>query len=270
MTFLVWALLAAGSYEEAVTRASQALTAMADPVRRAETYWVLARAQVSAGRNDDAITTLTHALASADLPEQWRARMLALLAMLKRSATGDLGAADATAREALAAAEKAGDEFAAAHALTDLWLISSIRRDHAAALDHIDGALSLLGDDPAHADLRSFALDDRIFTLQNLDRWPQAELTLRQARETARRGGNPDRGTWVTAAVLRYWLGQWDDALAELGPDDVEAPGLSTRFCVSAGPRCCGMACQRSSPDAAATARRPGNCSGTGWRCPSR
>jgi DNA-binding CsgD family transcriptional regulator len=229
-TFLVWALLAAGSYAEAAAQASEALTTMTDPARRAETHWVLTRAQVSAGRNDDAIAGLRRALASADLPGQWRARMLALLAMLERSATGDLGVADATALEALAAAEKAGDEFATAHALTDLWLISSIRRDHLAALGHIDQALSTLGDDADHADLRSFALDDRIFTLQNLDRWPQAELTLRRARETARRGANPDRGTWVVAAVLRYWLGQWDDALAELGPDDAEAPGLIYTF----------------------------------------
>jgi DNA-binding CsgD family transcriptional regulator len=226
---LVWALLAAGSYEEAATQGSRALTVMTDPVRRAETYWVLTRAQVSAGRNDDAITTMRQALA-AGLPGEWRARMLALLAMLQRAATGDLDAADATAIQALTAAEEAGDAFATAHALTDLWLTRSIRRDHAAALDYIDRALRVLGDDPGHADLRSFALDDRIFTLQNLDRWPQAELTLRRAREASQRSGNPDRATWVTAAVLRYWLGQWDDALAELGPDDTDAPGLTYSF----------------------------------------
>ena len=229
MASLVWALLAAGSYEGAATQGSRALTVMTDPVRRAETYWVLTRAQVSAGRNDDAITTMRQALA-AGLPGEWRARMLALLAMLQRAATGDLDAADATAIQALTAAEEAGDAFATAHALTDLWLTRSIRRDHAAALDYIDRALRVLGDDPGHADLRSFALDDRIFTLQNLDRWPQAELTLRRAREASQRSGNPDRATWVTAAVLRYWLGQWDDALAELGPDDTDAPGLTYSF----------------------------------------
>ena len=230
MASLVWALLAAGSYQEAAGQASRALTVMTDPVRRAETYWVLTRAQVSAGRNDDAITTMRQALASAGLPGEWRARMLALLAMLQRAATGDLDTADATAIQALTAAEQAGDAFATAHALTDLWLTRSIRRDHAAALDYIDRALRVLGDDPGHADLRSFALDDRIFTLQNLDRWPQAELTLRRAREASQRSGNPDRATWVTAAVLRYWLGQWDDALAELGPDDTDAPGLTYSF----------------------------------------
>ena len=30
--------------------------------------------------------------------------------------------------------------------------------------------------------------------------------------------------------MLRYWLGQWDDALAELGPDDAEAPALIYTF----------------------------------------
>ena len=230
MASLVWALLAAGSYQEAATQASRALTVMTDPVRRAETYWVLTRAQVSAGRNDDAITTMQQALASAGLPGEWRARMLALLAMLQRAATGNLDTADATAIQALTAAEQAGDAFATAHALTDLWLTRSVRRDHAAALDYIDRALRVLGDDPGHADLRSFALDGRIFTLQNLDRWPQAELTLRRAREASQRSGNPDRATWVTAAVLRYWLGQWDDALAELGPDDTDAPGLTYSF----------------------------------------
>ena len=37
MASLAWALLAAGSYEEAVRRASWALTVMTDPVRKAET-----------------------------------------------------------------------------------------------------------------------------------------------------------------------------------------------------------------------------------------
>src|SRR5580692_11474115 len=230
MAFLVRALLAVGSYDQAAQQAQAALPVMADPLRRAETYSVLARAQVSAGRSDEATATVRQALALADLPLQWRARMLAMLAMLERAGTGSLDTADQTARQALTVAEQAGDAFATAHALTDLWLSHSIRRDHAAALDYIDQALRVLGDDPGYADLRSFALDDRIFTLQNLDRWPEAELTLRQAREFAQRSGSPDRTTWASAAVLRYWLGQWDDALAELSPQEDEAPGLTYTF----------------------------------------
>ncbi len=226
VTSLVWVLLAAGSYEEAARQASQALTTMTDPVRRAETYWVLARAQLGTGNNDDASSTIRKALASADLPRKWQARMLALLAMLERAIAGDLGASGATAQEALTAGLEASDTFATAHALTDLWVIRSVRRDHAVALDYVDRALRVLGDDPEHADLRSYALDSRTFTLQNLDRWPEAERTLHQAREFAQRSRHPDRPTAVTAAVLRYWLGQWDDALAELSSYDTDAHGL--------------------------------------------
>jgi DNA-binding CsgD family transcriptional regulator len=230
MASLVWALLAAGSYDEAARRASWALTVMTDPVRKAETFRVLARAQISARHNDEAITTIRRALASADLPGEWRARMLVVLAMLERAATGDLDAADATARQALTVAEEVGDTFATAHALAALWFTHGIRRDHAAALDYVERALRVLGDDPGHPDLRSYALEVRIFTLQNLDRWPEAELALQQTREFAHRSGSSDRATWATAAVLRYWLGQWDDALAELNSDDTDAPGLRHAF----------------------------------------
>ena len=155
----------------------------------------------------------------AGLPGEWRARMLALLAMLERVGTGDLDTVEATARRALAVAEEIGDAFATAHALADLWLSHSVRRDHAAALDYIDRALCVLGDDPGHADLRSYVLDVRIFTLQNLDRWPEAELTLRQAREFAQRTGSPDRATWAQrggAAVLARPVGR-RAGRAELG-----------------------------------------------------
>jgi DNA-binding CsgD family transcriptional regulator len=230
MASLVRALLAAGSHDEAAEQARAALPMMTDPARRAETYSVLARAQVSAGHSDGAITTIRQSLASADLPRTWQARMLAFLAMLERAEAGDLAAADVTAHRALAVAEEAGDAFATAHALTDLWLSHGVRRDHGAALDNVDQALRVLGDDPGYADLRSFAVDSRIFTLQNLDRWPEAEAALRQARDSAQHDGGPDRATWVTAAVLRYWLGQWDDALAELSTDYTDAPGLTYTF----------------------------------------
>jgi DNA-binding CsgD family transcriptional regulator len=227
---LARALLAAGSYDEAARQAGAALPVMTDPERRGETYSVLARAQVSAGRSDEAIAAIRQALSSAGLPRTWQARMLAMLAMLERAEGGELDTADATARQALAAAGEAGDAFATAHALAGLWLSHGVRRDHAAALGYVDRALHVLGDDPGYADLRSFAVDGRIFTLQNLDRWPEAESTLRQARESAQRSDSPDRTTWVTAAVLRYWLGQWDDALAELSTDEGDAPGLTYTF----------------------------------------
>ena len=185
---------------------------------------MLAYAQWNAGSNDDAISVIRQALATVDLPRVWQARLLALLAQVERQTTG-FDAAESISRQALTAAEEVGDPFATVQALHDLWLTHSVRRDHAAALDCIDQALNALGDDPGHADLRSIALDCRTFTLQNLDEWPRAELALRQAREFAQRTGRTDRATWATAAVLRYWLGQWDDALAELGSDASDALG---------------------------------------------
>ncbi len=222
---LVWALLSAGSYQEAARQASRALTMLADPVSRAETSWMLARAQVSMGDSSDAIATIGRALAAADLPGKWHARILALLPMLQRVVTGDLDATEATARRALTVAEEAGDASAAAHALADLWLTLGVRRDHAAGIGYLDRALSVLGDDPVHQDMQLYILTVRIFALQNLAQWTQAELGLRQAREFAQRTGILDRSTWANAAVLQYWLGQWDDALAELGSDDTGADG---------------------------------------------
>jgi DNA-binding CsgD family transcriptional regulator/tetratricopeptide (TPR) repeat protein len=221
---LVRALLAVGAYREAVSRASRALTVMTDPAWRGETSWMLAYAQWSAGSNNDAISVIRQALAAVGLPRVWQARLLALLAQVERQTTG-FDAAESISRRALTAAEEVGDPFATVQALHDLWLIHSVRRDHAAALDCIDQALNALGDDPGLADLQSIALDCRTFTLQNLDEWPRAELALRQAREFAQRTGHTDRATWATAAVLRYWLADWDDALAELGSEASDALG---------------------------------------------
>jgi DNA-binding CsgD family transcriptional regulator len=145
--------------------------------------------------------------------------------MLQRVSLGDLGTAEATAARALTVSEEAGDALAAAHALADLWLISAVRRDHGAAWEYLERALRALGDDPGQQDMRLYVLNVRIFARQNLGQWPQAEAALRQAREFSTRTGIPDRSTWANAAVLRYWLGQWDDALAEIGPDDSFADG---------------------------------------------
>jgi DNA-binding CsgD family transcriptional regulator len=225
---LVRGLLAVGAYQEAATQASSALAVMTDPARRGETSWMLAHATANVSRWD-ATTVIRQALAALDLPRLWQARLLALLALLERDDTG-FDAADSIARQALTVAEEADDPYATAQALFTLWLTGSVGRDHATALRRIDRALDLMGDDPGHADLRANALDARTFTLQNLDQWPRAELALQQAREFAQRTGRPDQATWASAAVLRYWLGQWDDALAELGSDTTDTLGLLYSF----------------------------------------
>src|SRR5580692_1977920 len=225
MIALVEAQLAAGARQEAARRASWALKIMTDPTRRAEAYWALAHTMDHAGRPDDLVATVRGALAAGDMPVVWRARMLTLLALGLMRASG-LDEADLIARQALAAAEEAADPYATGQALINLWMTYSIRRDHAGALAYIDRALRALGDDSGNAGMVSNAFGARIFTLQNLDQWPQAVLALQDAREFARRTDSSDRQIWASAAVLRYWLGQWDDALAELGPDTADAFGV--------------------------------------------
>ncbi len=98
----------------------------------------------------------------------------------------------------------AGDAFAGAYALIDLWLNLSVQRRHLDALESIDRALEILSSAAQHADLRDYALHARILNLQNLSRWPEAEATLHEVRRTGQAsGGMPD----VTAAVLMFWLG---------------------------------------------------------------
>ncbi len=213
-------LLALGRNAEGVLRARQALAVKAEPASRAEIGWLLARSLSGMGSNEEAVETVGRALRQAGLPGVWRARLLASLAMFQRASTGDLDAADATARQALQAGQEAADTFAIAYALVSLWLSNSVRRDHRTALDCIDRALGALGKGADHADLRTFILDGRIFTMQNLDRWPEAEATLLQARGLAQREGPRTAAPSITAAVLMYWLGRWDDALAELSAVD--------------------------------------------------
>jgi DNA-binding CsgD family transcriptional regulator len=221
-------LLGMGRYEQAALRARAAVTMVTNDQDRGEVYWVLNRALISGGRTGEAADTLRQALATPGLPPAWRARLLASLAMAQRAGDGELDAADTTARAALAEAESVGDAFATAYALTDLSLSHSVRRDHAAALRYIDKALDVVGDRPDHADVRVFALHSRIFNLQNLCRWTEAETTLRQVRDVARRSGYvPGAATGITEAVLLYWLGEWDDALAELSSIDEDTAGIS-------------------------------------------
>jgi DNA-binding CsgD family transcriptional regulator/tetratricopeptide (TPR) repeat protein len=227
---LVRALLSTGGYQETITRASRALAVLTDPAPRGETTWMLMQAQVSSGRSfADVSAAVRQALAAADLPRMWQARLLALLALLERSTAG-FDVADAIAREALAAAEEVGDPATIVHVLAIMWVLQCAGREYTAALASIDRALELAGDDPAYEELRANFLEPRAFVLENLDQWQQAELALNQSREFALRTGRPDRATWASAAVLRYWFGQWDDALAELGSDTGDLPGLVYSF----------------------------------------
>lgn len=215
---LAWVLLGVGRHEEAVVRARQGLAAATGSGHRAEMFFVLVRALFSLGRNTEAMAAVRRALGRTDLPVTWRARLLGSLAMFQRASQGEVAAAETTARQALHLAESVRDSFATAYALTVLWTIHSVRRDHVSALASVDRALDVLAAGPEHADLRAFALDAWIFTLQNLARWSAAAQGLRQEHDAIGR---------VTASVLLYWLGEWPDALAELAPEHLDLVGFT-------------------------------------------
>ncbi|WP_432704982.1 BTAD domain-containing putative transcriptional regulator [Actinokineospora globicatena] len=200
--------------------ATAALVAGRDPARAAEMRHLLAAACHRAGSSAEAITRLGAALAVADVPELWRVRHQSLLANFRR---GDLADLAATERSALAAHDEAVAAYPRAHAAQTLWLVHSIRRDHQRALAWVDRAIAEVG---AHAELRFDLMDNRMFTLQNLDRLGEAEESLRTARSVAARHSLP-AGMQVSAAVHHYWTGRWDEALAELETVTEDGPAIT-------------------------------------------
>jgi len=205
-----------GRHAEAEAYARRVLLRSGDPVVVAEARWILSRLLFSVGRNAEALSVVQEALRAPDLPAMWRGRLRALQAMFLRYVLGDLDAAEAGARDALGLAEAAGDSFAIGYALCILWLVASARREHAKALEFINRAIDVLRDDTDHPDLRAFALDNEIFTLQNLDRLADADACLHEARRDAERTGDLRATLHIGAAVHYYWVGRWDDAVAEL------------------------------------------------------
>ncbi|KXK60075.1 SARP family transcriptional regulator [Micromonospora rosaria] len=193
-----------------------------DPAERAEMRHLLAAMTHRRGDTPAAIAILRDALADRAVPDFWRTRHWVLLADLRRGPLDDLDRADRRAAALHAEALAAGQPYEAASALQTTWLTNSVRRDHERALEYVDRALDVMRDNPAFAGLYLDLLDNRTFTLHNLDRLPEAERTLREARLFALRHRLPS-GLHTASAVQYFWTGRWDDALAEISAvtDDV-------------------------------------------------
>jgi DNA-binding CsgD family transcriptional regulator len=199
------------------------LTQARDPDLLAEARWMLAYVQERTGR-PDAVATIDEALADPALPGVWRARMQALLAMVQADLLGDPDLAEATARDALAQGEAAGDRFAMGYALHLMSWVCGMRRDNIPQVALIDRALAVLDDDLEQVHLRLILHHNRMYALTILDRIADAAAELARARRLAERVGNVQLGGVIhlTSAVHYVWTGRWDDALAELDamPDD--------------------------------------------------
>ncbi|WP_158849535.1 BTAD domain-containing putative transcriptional regulator [Saccharothrix deserti] len=215
---------------EAEEHARRALPRLREPDRIAEVRWTLAYMPYRGARAEEAVLASREALADPVLSDRWRARLLSLLALVQRAGIGELDGAEASAREAIGVGERAADPFAIAQALEVLWQVEAVRRDYPRAVAYLDQALDVVGTDVSLTDLRLLLLDNRIFTLQCLDRLDEASRSLDTAFDVAGRG-TPVAGLHLAAAVHQFWLGGWDDAAARLGAvlDDPEFTGYGLR-----------------------------------------
>lgn len=197
-----------------VEEARQALGLARDPADRAELNHILAVLAFRGGDTPTAVRILTEALDDPEIPELWRSRHKFQLAWFDRGSLDDLDRAEAAAAASHARALAANKPHESASALQTQWLTNSIRRDHERALEYVDRALETLQDAaPQSTALHLDLLENRVFTLQNLDRLDEAERTLREADLFAL-GHRLPSGLTVATAVQDYWRGRWDAALA--------------------------------------------------------
>jgi len=209
-----------------IAEASEALGLATDPADRAEMRQLLAAMRFRTGDAPGAMALMTDAVDDPQVPEIWRTRHRVLLANFRRGALDDLDQADLNARSVHDEAIAARLPYEAAFALQTTWLTNSIRRDHERALEYVDRALDTMHGYPTFAGMYFDLLDNRMFTLQNLDRLEEAERTLREAALFAIRHRLQD-GLQVASAVQYYWLGRWDDAVAEVSAVTDDAPGIT-------------------------------------------
>ncbi|QFZ18597.1 BTAD domain-containing putative transcriptional regulator [Saccharothrix syringae] len=224
-SWLAWLRFWRGERPESEARAVLAHTR--DPHLAAEMRCVLAMLYLGEGQVEAAAGTLRVAVENDATPEPCRTRQEALLADIYRSGFADLEKAEWYAHDAISRAEQSADGFAMSHSLRVLWQISTARRDHVEALAQVDLALTMIGDPQDVHELRPVLLENRAFTLQNLDRLEEAGQALRAAQARARRGPSAAfLRAWV--AVHEFWTGRWDDALAGLEhtADVVDQHGL--------------------------------------------
>ncbi|MFC3452630.1 BTAD domain-containing putative transcriptional regulator [Amycolatopsis speibonae] len=220
--------------QEPLEQAQEAMVSSQDPDRAAEMRHIAAAMLHRRGETEEAIALL-EGNDSPTTPSLWRKRRRALLANFSRGRLDDLGRTARKARQTYRTALADGEPYPIGHALQTLWLVESIHRDHGAALRHIDRAITTVEGQADNAEFYFDLLDNRIFTLQNLDRLEEARKTLYTARRAATKYSLP-HGLQVSSAVQDYWRGSWDDALAELDTVNEDGPAITFHGLREPGP----------------------------------
>ncbi|MEV7043744.1 BTAD domain-containing putative transcriptional regulator [Amycolatopsis sp. NPDC051061] len=220
--------------QEPLEPAKQAMALSRDPARTAEMRHIAAAITHRAGDTEAAVALL-QGNDSPETPPLWRERRRSLLANFSRGSLDDLPAATRNARRAHRAALAAGEPYPIAHALQTLWLIKSIERDHPGALRYIDRAIEAVEGHTDQAGLYFDLLDNRMFTLQNLDRVAEVPAALRTAWRAAAAYSQP-HGLQVSSAVHDYWIGDWDDVLVQLDSVTEDGPAITFHGLREPGP----------------------------------
>ncbi len=206
---LAWVLFLLSRYEEAEPVARELLAGSGDPARRGRMAWTLAYMLSWTGRSAEAPIVVDRALRDEDVPDVWRARLKSARAhvLLLDSRPPE---AEAAVAEALAA--EGADRFALGYALHVKSVLTT--DDYDAALDLVDRALAVIGDDTETADLRLLLLSNRLGMVSTLDR--AADTETRQLLALAEETGTARLGM-IRLTVAQYLcdVGRWDDALAE-------------------------------------------------------
>jgi DNA-binding CsgD family transcriptional regulator len=203
--------------DEAEVLARRVLASARDPDRAAQMCDLIAGVMMRAGHVADGLATLAEGLRRPGLSDLWRARLLAQQAILNSAGHGNLDEAESLARRALALGDQVGDRYAIGTALHCLSMIHQFRGDIAEFLDVIGQALAAVGDDPDCVRVRLVLLHNRVRALHMFDLMADAEATLVEVRDVAERsGGGRTNPLHLLSADHDFWVGRWDDALAEL------------------------------------------------------
>jgi DNA-binding CsgD family transcriptional regulator len=210
---LIWA----GRVADAEQACRAILDRAHDPAADGPARICLGLALLAGGRPRDAVRELDRAGEAPLLTDAERAKVLGW-ASLARLWLGDLDGAASLARRALSAATAAGDELATSIALGSSSEIAEFRGHLGEACRLIDEALRRADQTPGRQGHRYPLHADRGFILTELDRLDEAAAALRTGRRICEELGLgwPLPSYHMAAAVERYFVGEWDDALAEV------------------------------------------------------
>lgn len=209
----VWFWL--GRDQDVIENAGAAISRTSDLERAARMRIYLMRAAGRMARFDDALTAVTPVATDQQLPQLWRARLGASLAMVLVYLSRPAEARE-TARQALREARQCDDRVAAAYALSALAPISDAATQFA-LLEEALQALADVDDDPDAMDLRIMVASNHVTRLTAAGRRDEAFA------EAARRLVEAERiGTYryamllSTVAAASYTFGRWDETLVHL------------------------------------------------------